>query len=81
MAATIPLMSIPKPTIGKVPYLYSKSTGERLYTATPTADSSPHTSTVSGKLSIDKPSFPIRHMVPTNASITEIISPLDGRLP
>ena len=81
MAATIPLRSIPNPTIGKVPYLYSKSTGETLYTATPTADRSPHTSTASGNRSIEKPSFPIKQIVPTKASITEIISPLEGLLP
>ena len=50
--------------------------------ATPTADKSPHTRTAIGKLSIERPSsLPIKQMVPTKASITETISPLDGRLP
>ena len=50
--------------------------------ATPTADKRPHTRTIRGKLSIERPSsLPIKQMVPTKASITETISPLDGRLP
>ena len=56
-------------------------TPETLYTATPIADNNPQNNTSLRKLSKKKPLLPIKHMVPAKARMTEMISPVEGRLP